>query len=132
MRWGIACAVIAIGVLVLTNVLSTLLNRLTHVSGLGSVDHSLGLLFGLARGALLVSLLVLLAQFTHLPRQKFWQQALLRPYAEHGARILRDFLPKAPPPESRATSRQAGHTRSRTHPVHQDNDNGSSIRHRQK
>jgi membrane protein required for colicin V production len=74
-------------------VLSALLTRITEVTGLRGVDRSLGLLFGLARGAILVVVLVALAGLTELPQKEFWRNALLRPVAEQGVRELKPLLP---------------------------------------
>jgi membrane protein required for colicin V production len=93
-QWVIAFAAIAIGVVLVASVANALLARLVEVSGLGGVDRSLGLMFGLARGAILVVLLVALAGLTELPQQEFWRHALLRPYAEQGVRELKTLLPE--------------------------------------
>jgi membrane protein required for colicin V production len=93
-QWLIAFAAIVIGVVLVAGVANALLSRLVQVSGLGGVDRSLGLMFGLVRGVILVLLLVALAGLTELPRQAFWRDALLRPYAEHGVRELKPLLPE--------------------------------------
>jgi membrane protein required for colicin V production len=93
-QWAIAFALVAIGVVLVAGVANALLGRLVQVSGLGGVDRSLGLIFGLARGAILVVLLAALAGLTELPQQKFWREALLRPYTEQGVRELKSLLPE--------------------------------------
>ena len=93
-QWVLAFALIVIGVVLVASVANALLARLVEVSGLGGVDRSLGLMFGLARGAILVVLLVALAGLTELPKQEFWRHALLRPYAEQGVRELKSLLPQ--------------------------------------
>jgi membrane protein required for colicin V production len=93
-QWVIAFAVIAVGVVLVASVMGALLARLVEASGLGGVDRSLGLMFGFARGAILVVLLVALAGLTELPKQEFWRHALLRPYAEQGVRELKSLLPE--------------------------------------
>ncbi|KND58684.1 Amidophosphoribosyltransferase [Candidatus Paraburkholderia schumanniana] len=70
-----------------------LLTRITEVIGLRGVDRSMGLLFGLVRGAILVVILVALAGLTELPQKDFWRDALLRPMAEQGVRELKPLLP---------------------------------------
>ncbi len=92
-QWLIAFALIVIGVVLIAGVANALLSRLVLVSGLSGVDRSLGLLFGLVRGVVLVLILVALAGLTELPQQEFWRDALLRPYAEQGVRELKPFLP---------------------------------------
>lgn len=94
-QWLIAFAVIVVGVILVAGVASAVLSRLVQATGLSGVDRSLGLLFGLARGVVLVLILVALAGLTELPRQAFWRDALLRPYAEQGVRELKPLLPEA-------------------------------------
>jgi membrane protein required for colicin V production len=89
----VAFAALVIGVVLLASVANALLARLVQVVGLGGVDRSLGLLFGLARGALLVVALTAAASFTDLPKQDFWRNAVLRPFAEQGVLMLKPFLP---------------------------------------
>ncbi|WP_248323305.1 CvpA family protein [Caballeronia sp. Sq4a] len=92
-QWLVAFLLVVGAVLLLSSVLSALLTRITEVTGLRGVDRSLGLLFGLVRGAILVVILVALAGLTELPQKDFWRHALLRPMAEQGVRGLRPLLP---------------------------------------
>jgi membrane protein required for colicin V production len=92
-QWVIAFALLVIGVVLVAGVANALLSRIAQASGLGGVDRSLGLLFGLVRGVLLVLLLVAAAGLTELPKQDFWRDALLRPFAEQGVRELKPLLP---------------------------------------
>ncbi|WP_250534965.1 CvpA family protein [Caballeronia sp. AZ10_KS36] len=92
-QWVLAFLLVVGTVLLLSSVLSALLTRMTEVTGLRGVDRSLGLLFGLVRGAILVVILVALAGLTELPQKDFWRNALLRPMAEQGVRELRPLLP---------------------------------------
>ena len=94
-QWLLAFAAIMLGVVLVASVANALIARLVAVTGLGGVDRSLGLLFGIVRGAVFVLLLVALAGLTELPKQKFWRDALLRPYAEQGVRELKPLLPPA-------------------------------------
>jgi membrane protein required for colicin V production len=92
-QWLIAFALIVIGVVFVAGLVNALLSRIVQVSGLSGVDRSLGLMFGLVRGVVLVLILVVLAGLTELPQQDFWRDALLRPYAEQGVRELKPLLP---------------------------------------
>ena len=93
-QWLIAFAIIVVAVMLVAGVANALLSRLVQVSGLSGVDRSLGLMFGLVRGVILVLVLVALAGLTELPKQEFWRDALLRPYAEQGVRELKPLLPE--------------------------------------
>jgi membrane protein required for colicin V production len=92
-QWLIAFLLIVAGVLVVSSVAGALLTRVTEVVGLRGIDRSLGLLFGLVRGAILVVILVALAGLTELPQHDFWRNALFRPAAEQGVRELKPLLP---------------------------------------
>jgi membrane protein required for colicin V production len=92
-QWLIAFALIVIAVVLVAGVANALLGRIVQVSGLSGVDRSLGLMFGLVRGVVLVLILVVLGGLTELPQQDFWRNALLRPYAEQGVRELKPLLP---------------------------------------
>jgi membrane protein required for colicin V production len=92
-QWLVAFVALVIAVMLVVAVFSALLNRLTEATGLRGVDRSLGTLFGLVRGVILVLILVVLAGLTDLPKQEFWRNALFRPYAEQGVRELKPLLP---------------------------------------
>lgn len=104
-QWLVGFAAVSIGVILIASVGSALLGRLTEASGLRSVDRSLGLLFGLARGVLLVLVLYVAAGFTELPTLPFWRNALLRPYVEQGVLLARPFLPTPLPAYARIDRR---------------------------
>lgn len=83
-------ATLIIGVVI--NVLIAILVKRTGVSG---TDRLLGLGFGLARGVLIVAVLILAAGFTPIPQDPWYQRAYLidelQPLAEWGA----EFLPES-------------------------------------
>src|SRR6202522_73995 len=91
-QWLLAFALLIIGVMLVVGVANALLSRLVQVSGLSGVDRSLGLMFGLVRGVILVLILVALAGLTELPQQEFWRNALLRPYAVQGVNEVKPML----------------------------------------
>ncbi|MBN3857988.1 MULTISPECIES: CvpA family protein [unclassified Paraburkholderia] len=93
-QWLIAFALVVIAVVLVASVANALLSRIVQVSGLSGVDRSLGMMFGLVRGVVLVLILVVLAGLTELPQQDFWRNALLRPYAEQGVHELKPLLPE--------------------------------------
>ena len=94
-QWLIAFALIVIAVVLVAGVANALLGRIVQVSGLSGVDRSLGMMFGLVRGVVLVLILVVLGGLTELPQQDFWRHALLRPYAVQGVLELKPLLPEA-------------------------------------
>jgi membrane protein required for colicin V production len=74
-------------------VLARALRRGLHGAGLGGVDRGLGLALGLARGALVACVIVLLLGFTRVPRDTRWQASAFVPIFKPGAHWLAGWLP---------------------------------------
>ena len=72
-----------------------LLGKLVQSTGLSGTDRLLGMLFGLLRGAALGSVAVLLAGFTPLPADPWWQESRILPTFQRGAEWLRTWLPES-------------------------------------
>jgi membrane protein required for colicin V production len=92
-RLGAGYVLVFVAVLVVTAIIVFLVGLLIDSTGLSATDRMFGVLFGLARGAAIVSLLVLLAGFTAMPRDPWWREALLIPHFESLAVTVRDMLP---------------------------------------
>ena len=84
-----------IGVLVLVNLVGWVVRKLVHSVGLSGLDRLLGLLLGLARGALVACMGILVMAFSPLPQEPAWSQsrsvAVLLPGAKWMARWLPDW-----------------------------------------
>ena len=83
-----------IATLLLTALLNYLMGQLVDKTGLTGTDRMLGVLFGIVRGGLIVTILVLLAGLTPLPNDPWWQESQLIPYFQELAVWLRGFLPE--------------------------------------
>ncbi len=92
-RLSAAFAALFFLTLILGKLISYLLNQLGEKPALTASDRLIGMLFGLARGAVLVALLVLLAGVTHLPENNWWNQAVLIPPFQSFAVWLKDYIP---------------------------------------
>jgi membrane protein required for colicin V production len=88
-----AFACVFLGVLIVMSVLAMLASRLVKNAGLGMEDRLLGAGFGLARGLLVVMILVLLAGLTPLPHQAVWRNAILSGPLEGLAGTVKAWLP---------------------------------------
>ena len=84
---------IFVGVLAIGWIISLILSSAVRASGLGPADRALGAIFGLARGLIIVLVIVLLSGLTPLPREPFWREAVLSGPFETAALALRPFLP---------------------------------------
>jgi membrane protein required for colicin V production len=91
----LAAAFIAVLVvcLMLFALVSLLLAKLVAKSGLNGTDRTLGALFGLLRGVVILVLLVLLAGLTPLPREPAWRNAMFSPPLQALAIYARGYLP---------------------------------------
>ena len=92
-RQAMAFFAIFVGVLLLTAVGIWVAGLLVDKTGLTGTDRMLGVIFGLARGVVIVALLVVAAGLTPLPQDPWWQEATLLPHFESMAREIRDLLP---------------------------------------
>ena len=92
-RYLVAFALILIAALVLGALVAWPLSSVIRKSGLGFVDRFLGAVFGIARGAVLVVVFVLVAGLTTLPRQDWWQNSALALPLTAAALALKPWLP---------------------------------------
>ena len=83
-----------VGVLIVGGLIAWAVRRMITWSGLRLGDSFLGMAFGLARGLLLVTFVVLMLGFTPVPREAAWyQQSTLLPAFQDGAAWLAGALP---------------------------------------
>lgn len=92
-RLAVAFAVLFMATLALAGLVVFLLNKLIQSTGLSGTDRLAGLLFGTARGALVIAVLVLLAGATPLPEDSWWKESKLIPPFQSLALWLRDQIP---------------------------------------
>ncbi len=95
LRWLAGFATLFFLVLLAMSLIAIAVSQLVKSAGLSVEDRILGVVFGLARGAAVVIILVLLAGATSLPQQPVWREAALRPLLERAALGVRDWLPPA-------------------------------------
>jgi len=70
-----------------------ILNHVIEKTGLTGSDRILGMLFGIVRGSVLVSVAVMLGGITPLPEEPWWKQSLLIPPFQSLAVWLKDHIP---------------------------------------
>ena len=88
-----AFGVLFVCVLLLGAIVNYLAGKLVDKTGLTGTDKMLGVVFGVARGAVIVAILVLLAGLTPVPQDPWWQDSQFLGYFEDLAMWMRDFLP---------------------------------------
>lgn len=85
LRVWAARAIIFVAVLVVGGLTAWLMRAVIRSTGLNGTDRSLGTLFGLARGVLLVGLLAIAIDRFDLGTDSWWAGAKLRPFSEQVA-----------------------------------------------
>ena len=83
-----------IGVLVLVGVVGWIVRKLVHAVGLSGVDRFLGLLLGLARGALVACIAIVVLAFSRLPQEPAWAESRVVAVLLPGAQWLARWLPE--------------------------------------
>ena len=69
--------------------------RLLVAAKLSVADRTLGGIFGVARGVLIVAVLIFFAMDTQMTRQPFWRDSLVLPQAEAAVRSASRHIPLA-------------------------------------
>lgn len=93
-RLVIAFVILFLLVLVAGSIINSIVARLVKKTGLSGTDRVVGILFGFARGVVVIGLLVLSAGLTTLPQDLWWQEAHLLGHFQGLALWMRDFLPE--------------------------------------
>jgi membrane protein required for colicin V production len=93
-RVAIGYGLCFITVLLVGGLIRFLISRLVASTGLGGTDRLLGMLFGLARGALIVSLVVFVLGFTPLPNDPWWRESTMLPQFRGVAEWLGQQVPE--------------------------------------
>lgn len=82
-----------VAVLIVGALVNAIFRRLVTGAGLTGPDRALGMLFGFARGVLLVALMVFLLSLTPVTREPWWRQSLLLPQFQSVAIAVGQHLP---------------------------------------
>jgi membrane protein required for colicin V production len=93
LRLIVAFAILFFLTLLVAALINYLAVQLIKKTGLSGTDRVIGIAFGLARGIVLVTVLVLVAGFTSVPRDPWWQRSALMHYFQDLAVWTRAWLP---------------------------------------
>jgi len=93
MRIAAAHALVFVAALIVWSILVRLVSRMLKAMGSGWMDRTMGGLFGVVRGGLVVLVLVLLAGLTQVPEQPFWRGSLTGKTLEDIAILAKAWLP---------------------------------------
>ncbi|WP_410473632.1 CvpA family protein [Guyparkeria sp. TX1] len=92
-RVAIAFVALFVVVLILGGIINWAISKLVETTGLSGTDRSVGMVFGLLRGVLIVAGLLLLGGFTALPQEAWWQASTLIPHFQVVAEWLLAVMP---------------------------------------
>ena len=92
-RMAIAFSAIFFVTMLATGLAIYLVGLLVKKTGLTGTDRMLGVIFGVARGIVIVGILVLLAELTPLPDDPWWQESIFVPHFERLAMEIHGLLP---------------------------------------
>lgn len=94
LRVALAYVLVFVAALIVWGILVWLFCKLVKAAGLGVLDSTLGGLFGLLRGVLVILMLVWLAGTSSIPEQPFWREAKFSSAAEDMALFAKTWLPE--------------------------------------
>ncbi len=92
-RIAVAFAGLFILTLILGAMISYLLGELVKKTGLTGSDRFAGMIFGVARGLVVVAIIIMLAGLTPLPEDSWWKESVLIPPFQTLAVWLHDHMP---------------------------------------
>lgn len=93
LRLAAACVSLFVAVLVAMALIRMLIGKMVKALGLTLSDRLLGMVFGLARGALISLVLVALGGMTAAPTHPWWQLSMLAAPLETAVMAIKPMLP---------------------------------------
>ena len=94
LRYAAAFVLLIVGALFAWGVISWLSKQLIEAIGLRPVDRTLGALFGVLRGGLLLLVLALVIQYTPMNKALWWQESTLAPWLTAALSFVLPALPQ--------------------------------------
>ena len=82
-----------VATLIVSTVAGMLLGKLVQSSGASVGDRSLGTLFGVARGMVIVTTIILVGEMALAPLPSWWRESKLIPYAAPLVKVARRMAP---------------------------------------
>lgn len=93
MRSAAAYAVVFIVVLLGLGLVNKAVSAVIEHTGLGPMDHGLGMLFGLLRASVFILILVTIAGYTKIPLEPWWQASSLVKIAIDAVIGIKSYVP---------------------------------------
>ncbi len=93
-RLFLAFLALFISTLIIMGIANHLIGKLVTSTGLSGTDRALGIVFGMIRGGAIVAVLVLLAGFTPVPQDPWWQESIFIGHFQDLALAAQPYLPE--------------------------------------
>jgi len=93
-RTGTGFAILFVCSLIVGAIVNFMASQAVSKTGLTGTDKSLGVVFGAARGMLIVTMLVLLAGLTPMPSEPWWNDSAMIEFFSDMANWIKDILPQ--------------------------------------
>ena len=91
---AVAFAILFIITLIVGAIINYMISQLVSKTGLSGTDKLLGMIFGAARGVLIISMIVLFAGLTPMPSEVWWQESSLVPHFKEIAVWIQEWMPQ--------------------------------------
>ncbi len=91
---SVSFSILFIATLIIGAIINYMVSQLVSKTGLSGTDKTLGVIFGAARGILIIAMIVLFAGLTPMPSESWWQESMMVEHFLKVALWLRDFMPE--------------------------------------
>ena len=93
LRQWIGGGILFVATLIVGAIVNFIVSQLVSKTGLSGTDKTLGIIFGGARGVLIVTMVVLLAGLTPMPEASWWQDSVMIEFFQQLAAWVRGVIP---------------------------------------
>ena len=93
LRQWIGGGILFVATLIVGAIVNFIVSQLVTKTGLSGTDKTLGVVFGGARGVLIVTMIVLLASLTPMPEASWWQDSVMIEFFQQLAEWVRSVIP---------------------------------------
>ncbi len=93
LRDWVGGGILFVATLIVGAIVNFIVSQLVSKTGLSGTDKALGVVFGGARGVLIVTMIVLLASLTPMPEATWWQDSAMIGFFQQFAEWVKGVLP---------------------------------------
>jgi membrane protein required for colicin V production len=93
LRNWVGGGILFVATLVVGAIVNFIVSQLVSKTGLSGTDKALGVVFGAARGVLIVTMIVLLASLTPMPEASWWQDSVTIDFFQQLAEWVKEVIP---------------------------------------